>query len=84
MVGGYRFPYGTCGRADCGIFHMTVTGYFESIFEVVRHEIDREDAKKYVAMMGKYHHGGLLAIVGENDERTVPGGKALLHLAFHR
>ena len=26
---------------------MTVTGYFESIFEVVRHEIDREDAKKY-------------------------------------
>jgi len=38
----------------------------------------------YVAMMGKYHHGRFLAIVGENDERTVPGGKALLHLAFHR
>ena len=49
MAGGYRFPYGTCGRADCGIFHMTVTGYFESIFEVVRHEIDREDAKKYAS-----------------------------------
>ena len=42
-----------------------VTAYFEGIFEVVRHKMSREDAKKYVAMMGKYHHAGFLAIVGE-------------------
>ena len=46
-------------------YHIMVTAYFEGIFEVVRHKMSREDAKKYVAMMGKYHHAGFLAIVGE-------------------
>ena len=49
---------------------MMVTAYFEGIFEVVRHGMDREDAKKYVAMMGKYHHGGFLSIVGEETAET--------------
>ena len=46
-------------------YHIMVTAYFEGIFEVVRHKMSREDAKKYVAMMGKYHHAGFQAIVGE-------------------
>ncbi len=45
-------------------YHMMVTSYFEGIFEVVRHEMSREDAKKYISMMGKYHHAGFLAIAG--------------------
>lgn len=44
-------------------YHMMVTAYFEGIFEVVRHDMNREDAKKCVAMMGKYHRGGFFAIV---------------------
>ena len=44
---------------------MMVTAYFEGVFEVVRHGMGLDDAKKYVAMMGKYHHAGFLAIVGE-------------------
>lgn len=53
------------GGLTTEFYHMMVTAYFEGIFEVVRHEMGREDAKKYVAMMGKYHHAGFLAIVGE-------------------
>lgn len=53
------------GEVTKEFYHIMVTSYFEGIFEVVRHKMGREDAKKYVAMMGKYHHGGFLAIVGE-------------------
>lgn len=45
-------------------YHIMATSYFEGIFEVVRHKMGREDAKKYVAMMGKYHNAGFLAIAG--------------------
>lgn len=44
------------------LLHMVFTSYFEGIFEVVRHEINRENAKKYVNMLGTYHHAGFLAI----------------------
>lgn len=45
-------------------YHIMTTSYYEGVFEVIRHKMGREDAKKYVAMMGKYHHAGFLAIVG--------------------
>ena len=47
-------------------YHIMTTSYFEGIFEVVRHKMRREDTKKYVAMMGKYHHAGFLSIL-ENE-----------------
>ena len=47
------------------LFHIVMTSYFEGIFEVIRHNISREDAKKYVSMLGKYHHAGFLAITKE-------------------
>lgn len=47
-------------------YHIMTTSYFEGIFEVVRHKMRRDDAKKYVAMMGKYHHAGFLSIL-ENE-----------------
>lgn len=53
------------GGLTAEFYHMMVTAYFEGIFEVVRHEMGREDAKKYIAMMGKYHQAGFFAIVGE-------------------
>ncbi len=55
------------GKLTAELYHMMVTAYFEGIFEVVRHGIGREDAKKYVAMMGEYHHAGFLAIVENAD-----------------
>lgn len=53
------------GELTREFYHMMVTSYFEGIFEVVRHEMGVEDAKKYVSMMGKYHHAGFLAIAGD-------------------
>lgn len=55
------------GELTSEIYHMMTTSYFEGIFEVVRHRMDRESAKKYVALMGKYHNAGFLAIVGEQS-----------------
>lgn len=45
-------------EGDKEFYHMMVTAYFE----VVRHEMDREKAKKYISMMGKYHHAGFEAL----------------------
>lgn len=45
-------------------YHIMVTSYFGGIFEVIRHKMCREDAKKYISMMGEYHHAGFLAIAG--------------------
>lgn len=45
-------------------YHIMATSYYEGVFEVVRHKMSREDAKKYVAMMGKYHHAGFQGIIG--------------------
>ncbi len=53
------------GRLTMEFYHMMTTSYFEGIFEVVRHEMSLEDAKKYVSMMCKYHHAGFLAILGD-------------------
>lgn len=53
------------GEMTKEFYHIMVTSYFEGIFEVVRHKVDREDAKKYISMMGKYHHAGFLAIAGK-------------------
>lgn len=50
------------GTMTKDLLHMVFTSYFEGIFEVVRHGIDREDAKKYINMLGTYHHAGFLAI----------------------
>lgn len=50
------------GEMTKEFYHMMVTAYFEGVFEVVRHEMDREKAKKYISMMGKYHHAGFEAL----------------------
>lgn len=44
------------------LYHMVVTSCFEGIFEVIRHEMRRENAKKYISMLGRYHHAGFVAI----------------------
>lgn len=44
------------------LLHMVTTSYFEGLFEVIRHKMSREDAKKYIAMLGKYHHAGFEAL----------------------
>lgn len=49
------------------LLHIVNTSYFEAIFEVIRHDMDRKEAKQYIAVLGKYHHDGFKAIVKWND-----------------
>ena len=43
--------------------HIMTTALFESVFEVVRHKMSKEDALKYVDILEKYHSGGWNAIL---------------------
>ena len=45
------------------LLHIIDTSYFEGVFEVIRHDMSREEAKKYTSILGKYHHEGFQAIV---------------------
>jgi AcrR family transcriptional regulator len=45
------------------LLHIVNTSYFEGIFEVIRHDMEREEAKKYVNILGKYNHEGFRAIL---------------------
>lgn len=38
--------------------HIMNTALFESMFEVIRHKMTREKAKKYVRMLERYHYAG--------------------------
>ncbi|MDO5548538.1 MAG: TetR/AcrR family transcriptional regulator [Eubacteriales bacterium] len=40
------------------LLHIVTTAYFEGVFEVVRHQMDRETADKYVEMLERYHAAG--------------------------
>ena len=50
------------------VLHMVTTAYFEGIFEVVRHGMSREEAKKYIDLLGRYHHTGFGAIFPDLPE----------------
>ena len=43
--------------------HIMTTALFESMFEVVRHKMPKEDALKYIDILEKYHSGGWNAIL---------------------
>lgn len=43
--------------------HITARAMFDSMFEVVRHRMDRDTARKYLRMLEKYHYGGWGAII---------------------
>ena len=38
--------------------HIVTTAYFEGVFEIVRHRMDREKARKYIQMLECYHAAG--------------------------
>lgn len=46
------------GQVTEEFLHIVTTAYFEGVFEVVRHGMDRETAGKYVRMLERYHAAG--------------------------
>lgn len=44
------------------LLHIVSTGYFEGVFEVIRHRMDRETAGDYVRQLERYHAAGFDAL----------------------
>lgn len=49
------------------LLHIVTTSYFNGVFEVIRHDMSREEAKNYVLMLGKYHRAGFSEIFYPED-----------------
>ncbi len=48
--------------------HIMTRALFESMFEVVRHKMEKETARKYMRMLEKYHYGGWNTILQFDKE----------------
>ena len=46
------------GQVTVEFIHIIVTAYFNGMFEVVRHNMDRAAAHRYVKMLNDYHMAG--------------------------
>lgn len=46
------------------LLHIVTTSRFESIFEIIRHGMSREEASEYIALLSRYHRTGFLEIFG--------------------
>lgn len=44
------------------LLHIVTTSRFESIFEIIRHGMNRDEAQEYIALLSKYHRSGFLAV----------------------
>lgn len=64
-----EFRYGSdadaLGQYDAGDYAYWLAS---GIFEVVRHGMSREDAKKYIDLLGRYHHTGFETIFPDLPE----------------
>ena len=47
---------------DENTVHIIMTAYFNGILEVVRHDMDREAADKYLSRLSKFYHAGWKSI----------------------
>ena len=56
------FVYAVNGALTEKLFHVVTTSRFESIFEVVRHGMSREEAAEYIALLSLYPRTDFMAI----------------------
>lgn len=56
------FVYAVNGALTEKLLHVVTTSRFESIFEVVRHGMSREEAAEYIALLRLYHRTDFMAI----------------------
>lgn len=56
------FVYAVNGAPTKKRLHVVTTSRFESIFEVVRHGMSREEAAEYIALLRLYHRTDFMAI----------------------
>ena len=58
------YPASCAGAMTKTLLHIVTTSRFESIFEVVRHGMSREEAMEYIGILSRYHRAGFHAIFG--------------------
>lgn len=46
------------------LLHIVTTSRFESIFEVIRHGMSRQEAAQYIDLLSRYHRTGFFAVFG--------------------
>jgi AcrR family transcriptional regulator len=49
--------------------HIITTAFMEGAFEVVRHDMKREDAEKYISLLEKYHQAGFDTFFKEHEKK---------------
>lgn len=49
------------------LLHIVTTSRFESIFEIIRHSMSREEASEYIELLSRYHRTGFIEIFGQKD-----------------
>ena len=47
------------------LLHTVTTSRFESIFEIIRHGMSREEATEYIELLSRYHRCGFIEIFGK-------------------
>ena len=52
------------------LLHIVTTSRFESLFEIIRHGMSREEASEYIALLSRYHRTGFLEIFGKDAQAT--------------
>ena len=46
------------------LLHIVTTSHFESIFEIIRHGMSREEAAEYIDLLSRYYRIGFFAVFG--------------------
>ena len=57
-------PVQTEGALTERLLHIVTTSRFESIFEVIRHGMSREEAAEYIGLLSRYHRAGFASVFG--------------------
>lgn len=50
------------------LLHIVTTSRFESIFEVIRHGMSREEAAEYIELLSRYHRTGFMKVFGPGEK----------------
>ena len=58
----------TSGLVTEEFVHIVVTAYFNGMFEIVRHNMSKTDAQKYIHLLNQYHMQGFSVIFNAGKE----------------
>lgn len=55
------------GKVTEEFIHMVTTAFLNGMFEIFRHNMPKAEGKRYMMMLGKYHHAGFQTIFNPDD-----------------